>query len=140
MTALRPMSSSAVPNLQGVVALVVDDDADTRDIFAMSLMHAGAEVEVAGSAREALTLVRSRVPDVVVTDISMPGEDGVWLLQQIKGSPKGAQVPVVAVTGHRQMYAPQQMLDAGFHKYMTKPVDPWLLCTAVHEVIADSRR
>src|SRR5438132_4083082 len=75
MTALRPMSSSAVPNLQGVVALVVDDDADTRDIFAMSLMHAGAEVEVAGSAREALTLVRSRVPDVVVTDISMPGAD-----------------------------------------------------------------
>ena len=134
------MSASAVPNLQGVVALVVDDDADTREIFAMSLTHAGATVEVAGSAREALTLVRSRVPDVVVTDISMPGHDGVWLLKQIKTSREVAHVPVVAVTGHRQMYATQQMLEVGFHKYMTKPVDPWLLCTAVHEVIADSRR
>src|SRR5947208_1210156 len=55
------MSSSAVPNLQGVVALVVDDDADTREIFAMSLTHAGAKVEVAGSTAEALTLVRSGV-------------------------------------------------------------------------------
>ena len=119
------MSSSAVPNLQGVVALVVDDDADTRDIFAMSLMHAGAEVEVAGSAREALTLVRSRVPDVVVTDISMPGDDGVWLLKQIKTARSRA---CSGYFGHRAQTDVRASTDA------------WLLCAAVHEVIADSRR
>ena len=53
--------------------------------------------------------MRSRVPDVVVTDISMPEDDGVWLLKQIETSREVAHVPVISVTGHRQMYAHHQM-------------------------------
>lgn len=123
------------PNLSGVVALVVDDDPDTREIFSTVLALAGASVDVAASARAAFALVKTRVPDVVITDMSMPGEDGVWLLSQIRGhSREAAQVPVVVVTGHGRDYARDRMLEVGFERYMTKPVDPWQLCTTVYEL------
>jgi len=129
-----------MPDLRGIRILVVDDDPDAREIFAASLIHAGAEVQTAASARQALTFLRARVPDVVVTDMSMPGEDGLWLLNQIKRhSPEAAQVPVVVVTGHRHLYGDNEMLAAGFQRYMTKPVDPWQLCGTVGELAHDAR-
>jgi DNA-binding response OmpR family regulator len=127
--------SSAFPDLRGVVALVVDDDLDAREIFAASLSHAGAAVLVASSARQALTLVKTRLPHVVITDLSMPGEDGVWLLGQIRShSPQGTLVPVVVVTGHSHLYSRAEMLAVGFQRYMIKPLDPWLLCGTVREL------
>jgi CheY-like chemotaxis protein len=137
---LVPQTVESEPNLSGVFALVVDDDPDAREIFSTVLAHAGASVDAAASAREALNIVKRRIPDVVVTDMSMPGEDGLWLLSQIKGhSPKAARVPVVVVTGHGRDYARDRMLEVGFDRYMTKPVDPWQLCTTVSEVTAEAR-
>jgi CheY-like chemotaxis protein len=140
--AVRAVASSdpsALPDLRGVVALVVDDDPDAREIFAASLTHAGATVEIAGSARQALTILKVHVPDVVVTDMSMPGEDGLWLLNQIKKhSPEAARVPVVVVTGHQHLYGDRDMLSVGFQRYLTKPVDPWKLCGTVRELAADA--
>jgi CheY-like chemotaxis protein len=139
--ALAWSDPSDLPDLRGVVALVVDDDADAREIFAASLTHVGAEVQTAASARQALTILEARVPDVVVTDMSMPGEDGLWLLNAIKSqSPEAARVPVVAVTGHRHLYGDRDMLAAGFERYMMKPVDPWQLCGTVGELTHDTRR
>jgi CheY-like chemotaxis protein len=124
-----------MPDLLGIRILVVDDDPDAREIFAASLIHAGAEVQTAASARQALTILKARVPDVVVTDMSMPGEDGLWLLNQIKRhSPEAARVPVVVVTGHAHLYRDRDMLSAGFQRSMTKPVDPWQLCATVREL------
>ena len=132
---------SSMPDLRGIRVLVVDDDPDAREIFAASLIHAGAEVQTAASARQALTILKARVPDVAVTDMSMPGEDGLWLLNQIKRhSPEAARVPVVVVTGHRHLYRDRDMLSVGFHRYMTKPVDPWQLCGTVRELAHDAHR
>jgi CheY-like chemotaxis protein len=127
--------STVFPDLRGVVALVVDDDLDAREIFAASLSHAGAAVLVASSARQALTMVETQRPHVVITDLSMPGEDGVWLLGQIRSrSPQGPRIPVVVVTGHSHLYSRAEMLAAGFQRYMIKPLDPWLLCGTVREL------
>jgi CheY-like chemotaxis protein len=130
-----------MPDLRGVRVLVVDDDPDAREIFAASLIHAGAEVQTAATARQALTFLKARVPDVVVTDMSMPGEDGLSLLNQIKRhSPEAARVPVVVVTGHRHLYGDRDMLSVDFHRYMTKPVDPWQLCGTVRELAHDTHQ
>jgi CheY-like chemotaxis protein len=126
-----------MPDLRGIRVLVVDDDPDAREIFAAALIHAGADVQTAASARQALTILKTRVLDVVVTDMSMPGEDGLWLLNQIKKhSPEAARVPVVVVTGHRHLYGNRNMLSVGFQQYMTKPVDPWQLCGTILELPA----
>jgi CheY-like chemotaxis protein len=139
--ALASSDPSGLPDLRGVVALVVDDDPDAREIFAASLIHAGADVQTAASARQALTILKTRVPDVVVTDMSMPGEDGLWLLNQIKRhSPEAARVPVVVVTGHRHLYGDRDMLSVGFQRYMTKPVDPWQLCGTVRDLTHGAHR
>jgi len=129
-----------MPDLRGIRILVVDDDPDAREIFAASLILAGAEVQTAASARQALTFLKARVPDAVVTDMSMPGEDGLWLLNQIKRhSPDAARVPVVVVTGHRHLYGDHDMLSVGFQRYIAKPVDPWQLCWTVRELAHDAR-
>jgi CheY-like chemotaxis protein len=108
-------ASSSTPDLRGIRVLVVDDDPDAREIFTASLIHAGAEVQTAASARQALRILKARVPDVAVTDMSMPGEDGLWLLNQIKQhSPEAARVPVVVVTGHSHLYGDRDMLAMGF--------------------------
>ena len=133
-------ASSSTPDLRGVRVLVVDDDPDAREIFSASLIHAGAEVQTAASARQALGILKARVPDVAVTDMSMPGEDGLWLLNQIKQhSPEAARVPVVVVTGHSHLYGDRDMLSVGFNRYMTKPVDPWQLCGTIRELAHDAR-
>ena len=84
--------------------------------------------------RQTLTILKARLPDALVTDMSMPGEDGLRLLNQIRRhSSEAARVPVVVVTGHRHLYRDRDMLSVGFQRSMTKPVDPWELCVRLSE-------
>ena len=92
--------------LRDVHVLVVDDQADTRDSVLAILEHAGAAVSAAGSAREALPHLNRALPDVIVSDVAMPGEDGYELVRKIRNrTPEGGgRVPTLALTAHATMH------------------------------------
>jgi len=123
--------------LIGVHVLVVDDDRDSRNLLKMVLEYCGALVTVVGSARDALRTLERVIPDVVVTDIAMPTNDGYWLIEQIHAFPShdGGTVPAIAITAHGEEHGPQRTLAAGFQAHLRKPIDPWELCHAVVGVV-----
>lgn len=108
--------------LAGLKVLVIDDDADTRELFNFILQEEGAEVVAVASAREALAVIHRSQFDVVVSDIQMPDEDGFFLIQQIQTS-KHAMMPMIAVTAAARESDRQKILAAGFQMYLVKPVD-----------------
>jgi two-component system response regulator AtoC len=101
--------------------LVVDDDAYTRDIFEQKLEHSGYEVETAESAEEALGKVKRVDPQLIITDLRMPGMDGLQLLEKVKGSMP--DVDVIVVTGHEDMTSAVSAMKAGAFDYIVKPVN-----------------
>ncbi len=116
-------------HLDGVTVLVVDDEPDTRDLLIFVLELAGARVSAVESVMAALdAIVRSR-PDVVISDIAMPGPDGYALIRELARSPHPP--PVIALTAYGNADDPQQMLRAGFRIYLSKPVEPASLVDAV---------
>jgi CheY-like chemotaxis protein len=119
--------------LNGVHVLVVDDDPDSAELFAAALAGCGADVVTATSAADALRVLAGRLPDVVVTDIAMPGADGYWLLGEIRqlADSRGRRLPVIAATAFGQEHGRARVLAAGFVDHLGKPVDPARLCLAV---------
>jgi CheY-like chemotaxis protein len=120
--------------LVGVHVLVVDDDADAREIVQTVLHYCGALVTQAASASEALRVLGRVTPDVVVSDIAMPDRDGYWLLRQLRALPSTERLPVVAITAHGELHRPERTLDAGFQAHVRKPIDPWELCRVLVSV------
>ena len=108
--------------LAGISLLLVDDDADGREVFEYSLSEAGATVTTAATAEEALERFRAAPPDVVVTDIAMLSVDGVWLCEQIRTRDDGTQhVPIIAFTALAYAKDRERIEAAGFSAYLTKP-------------------
>jgi CheY-like chemotaxis protein len=118
--------------LTGIRVLLVEDHADTREILNQVLAHEGALVTAAASAREAIGQVA--LVDIVVTDVAMPGESGVWLSGQVVRSPR--RVPIIAVTGFAD---DAEVVTAPFARVLRKPVDPWQLCTEIRDVLGRRR-
>ena len=124
--------------LRGVHILVVDDDADARDLVGTLLSYCGALVTVVSSAVEALDVLDRVIPDVLVSDISMPGRDGYWLVEQVRRRPahRGGTVPAVAVTALGGGHGPERTHAVGFEAHMRKPIDGWQLCEVIRGVLA----
>jgi CheY-like chemotaxis protein/nitrogen-specific signal transduction histidine kinase len=121
-TALRARREGiAIPLLKGVRVLAVDDEADSLALICEILGEAGAEVQSARSVSEALTRLGEAKPDVLVTDIAMPDQDGFSLLQRARES--GHRVPAVAVTAYSSADDRVRVLAAGFAAHLPKPVD-----------------
>jgi CheY-like chemotaxis protein len=119
--------------LQGLNILVVDDDPRVRGLYAMALREAGATVTVSGAATEAVQFVDLHPPDVVVTDLHMPGHDGVWLLQELKRRMR--TLPVIVVTGGLEAVGRDDLLSLGFAETLRKPlVVSHLAATVAHVV------
>jgi CheY-like chemotaxis protein len=116
--------------LVGVHVLVVDDDADTRDLLRTVLEYCGALVSSVASAPEALRVLERVTPDVLLADIAMPHHDGYWLIRAVRALPpdRGGTIPAVAITAHADLHGPEQTLAAGFQAHLRKPLDPWDLC------------
>jgi CheY-like chemotaxis protein len=110
--------------LRGARILVVDDDADQREMLMAVLEHGGVVVTTANSVAEALTLVEREPPDVVISDVGMPGEDGLSLVTKLRARPSvsGKDVPAIALTGYDAPQDREQVLKAGFQAHLTKPV------------------
>ncbi|RPH54400.1 sensor histidine kinase, partial [bacterium] len=119
----RPVS------LDGVRVLVVDDEADARDLLGQILSRSGAEVEVAASAAEGLEALERFQPHVVVSDISMPGQDGYDFIRTLRR--RGHHLPDAALTAFARVEDRRRALLAGFQIHLAKPIDPGELTAAV---------
>ena len=128
--------------LAGVRVLVVDDEADARELVADILMNAGAEVETAQSAAEGFVQFRRFRPHVLVSDIGMPDEDGFSFIRRIRGLPRaeGASVPALALTAFVREEDRAHALRAGYTAHVGKPADPEILTSAVANLSDISRR
>jgi CheY-like chemotaxis protein len=111
--------------------LVVDDDEDARDLISTTMRHAGAQVMSASSADEALQLLESAEPDVIVSDIAMPNGTGYDLVRQVRATPRLARIPAIALTAFGRLEDRERALDAGFNFHVVKPVEPMHLVHAV---------
>lgn len=111
------------PVLEGVRVLVVEDDADMRELLTQALSASGASVLPAGSADEALELLRRRGVDVLVSDIGMPDVDGYALMRRVRTLPEPAgRVPAIALTAYARPQDRDDAIDAGFQVHIAKPV------------------
>ena len=129
------------PRLDRLRVLVVDRDAEVREVVSRILRLCGAEVEAVDSAAAALTAFATSVPDVLLSAIDMEGETGYSLLRKIRGLPRdvGGAVPAAALTAHSRTEDRVRALQAGFQMYMAKPVHP-LELIAVVAALADLHR
>ncbi len=107
--------------LDGLTVLIVDDDPGPLELYREILTLAGARVRVATSARAALLMVQQEVPDAVVSDIMMPGEDGYWLIRALRDLP-GERIPALAVTGDPGSHSRERTREAGYDCHLAKPV------------------
>lgn len=119
--------------LTGTHVLLVDDSPDLLLLISHWLQHAGAEVSIAKSASEALDVLKSAKPDVILSDIGMPGEDGYQLIQKIRALPaeEGGAIPAAAITAYAREEEEQKALAAGFQLHIPKPVVGKTLVEAV---------
>ena len=120
-------------SLQGLTALVVDDDSDFRKSIARILKLAGAEVSVTGSVEDALQLLEEKKWDVVVSDIGLPVLSGYELIRRARH--RGRRVPMIAVTGLDTPEHRLQVFLHGFACHLTKPFDPEQLVAAVRDTV-----
>ena len=130
-----------VPSLAGLALLVVDDDADTRDLLATALRGEGAEVTTVASVAEALAALEQRRPDVLISDISMPGDDGYALVRRLRAlqGTSGRSIPALALTAHARPEDSELAFLAGFEAHVPKPVSPDELAQAIARLAVRSR-
>jgi PAS domain S-box-containing protein len=128
-------------HLDGVRVLLVEDEADSREMISFLLTQAGASVTSVGSAAEALETIDALAPDVLVSDIGMAEQDGYDLLRLIRqrDSPS-ATIPAVAVTAYARTEDRQHALAAGFHAHVSKPIVPRDLVSSVERLAAATRK
>jgi CheY-like chemotaxis protein len=121
------------PSLAGLQVVVVDDEADTRDLLHTLLERCGAEVRAAGSATEALALIAELKPDVLVSDIGMPEQDGYELIAKVRGHEAGLneRIPAIALTAYARLEDRIRALNAGFQVHVPKPIEPAELIAVV---------
>ena len=126
--------------LRGAKVLVVDDDHDTREILSVMLSRYGTEVRTAASAAEAVEVFAQWKPDVLVSDIGMPVEDGYVLISKIRELPaeEGGEVPAIALTAFAGVQDKEIALAAGFQQHLSKPVEPVQLAKVVARILGRS--
>jgi signal transduction histidine kinase len=129
----RRIAADTPPSLAGLTVLIVEDEIDAREALAAVLEHAGATVRAASSVDEALALLAGAHPDVIVSDIAMPHQDGYALMRRLADDlpDASARVPTLALTAYGGAEDRRRILDAGYHAYLTKPVDATELVVAV---------
>jgi signal transduction histidine kinase/CheY-like chemotaxis protein len=119
--------------LERLRVLVVDDDPDSREVVREVLEQAGAEVATAASTREALDAFRAAPPDILLSDLGMPEQDGYDLIRRVRAldPTRGGRVPAAALTAYTQAEDRHAALTAGYQSYLAKPIDPAELTAAV---------
>src|SRR5947207_10165391 len=127
--------------LDGVRVLIVDDEADTREVLSVLLAGAGGEVRTSASAAEALATLARWQPDVLLADIAMPGDDGYALLSTVRSlaPTRGGEIPALALTAYAHPQDRERALAAGFLDYIAKPFEPPALVAAIAKLARTPR-
>ncbi len=126
-----PQVWSAPDLLKDLRILVVEDEKDTRELLVMALEGCGARVTSAVSVPEALAAFERAAPDVIVSDIGLPGEDGYSFIRKVRARNGGGRVPAAAVTAYAGAEDRRRALESGFQTHLAKPVDPSELVATV---------
>ena len=129
-----PKSHAPSPDLlRDLRVLLVDDEADARELLGLILMSYEAEVRSCASAAEALQSLDEWRPDVLVSDIGMPVEDGYELIRKIRTREpeRGGLIPALALTAYARDEDARRAIEAGYDTHVPKPVEPGVLATAV---------
>jgi signal transduction histidine kinase/CheY-like chemotaxis protein len=121
--------------LSGVRVLVVDDEADERVTLATILERVGARPTVVGSTREALDAISHTLPDVLLSDVAMPGENGYTLIRRVRMTVDAGRLPAAALSAHADEDSKARALGAGFQTYLSKPIEPALLVAAIASLV-----
>ncbi|HEX8137197.1 MAG TPA: PAS domain S-box protein [Pyrinomonadaceae bacterium] len=132
-TASSGVSFDCPPALEGLHVLVVDDEEDTRFLVSSILEQCAARVSTASSAEEGLEMLKRLRPDVVLSDLGMPVEDGYSLITKVRALPpeEGGRTPAAALTAYARVEDRMKVLRAGFQIHLPKPVEPAELVTVV---------
>ena len=135
----EPAANEADRPLGGVTVLLVDDEADACEVASYVLGHAGARVLCAANAEDALSLVKSDRPDLLLSDIGMPGHDGYALLRWVQAlAPEaGGSTPAIALTAYAAPEDRRRIAEAGYRAQLLKPVEPAVLVSAIADVLGD---
>ncbi len=128
-----PLPIPRPPQLQGLRVLVVDDEEDARQLVKAVLEDCGCIVMIAGSVDQALEAFEHDVPNMLISDIGMPGRDGYELIRRVRALPrdKGGDVPAAALTGYARAEDRRQLLNSGYSMHIAKPVEPAELVAVV---------
>jgi CheY-like chemotaxis protein len=126
--------------LRGLRVLIVDDDPDTRDLLDAILTCAGVEVACASSVAQAFELLERSRPNVIISDIEMPHENGHSFLRNLRSvlDEDGGRTPAIAFSGRAQPEDRERGLASGFNVYLTKPATPVVLLKAVQAAAAST--
>ena len=143
---VRPAARDTLPSyesperLEGLKVLVVDDEVDTRELFKVGIGQSGAEVVTAGSAREALEAIAEEIPDLLISDIGMPDEDGYELISKVRALPaaRGGKIPAIALTAYARTEDRLRALRAGYQMHVSKPVELAELVTVMASLVGRS--
>jgi signal transduction histidine kinase/CheY-like chemotaxis protein len=128
------LSFDCPPSLEGLRVLVVDDEPDTRRLLRTVLERCGTEVTTAASAAEALASFTQSKPDIIISDIGMPGEDGYELIGKLRAAEAGSgggRTPAIALTAYARVEDRVRALNAGFQVHVPKPIEPVELLAVV---------
>ncbi|HEY4232415.1 MAG TPA: ATP-binding protein, partial [Lacipirellulaceae bacterium] len=137
-TAPKPMDFDlTVVQLTGIKVMVVDDEADARELLKQVLSQCEADVSTAASADEGLELARSLRPDVIVSDIGMPGKDGYEFIRELRSwSPEnGGCTPAIALTAFARSEDRTRAMLAGYQVHIAKPIEPQELVATVGNLV-----
>jgi CheY-like chemotaxis protein len=123
--------------LQGLHVLVVDDDEDTRRLVRTVLESCEAKVTTVSNAADALSALQSSRPDVLISDLGMPDEDGYSLIKKVRALPRqqGGQTPAAALTAYARAEDRMRVLRSGFQIHLPKPVEPAELVAVVANLV-----
>jgi CheY-like chemotaxis protein len=124
--------------LHGVRVLVVDDDPDTRELVRVVLTECGADVRIAAAAAEGWALLRQWNPDVIVSDVGMPEQDGYTFIEKVRAD--GIRAPAAALTAYARSGDRVRALSAGFQAHLAKPAEPAELVALVASLAGRTRR
>jgi signal transduction histidine kinase/DNA-binding response OmpR family regulator len=131
----EPPSFRSFPELDGLRVLVVEDEDDTRELIATVLARCGIEVRACGTATAALEHFREWSPDLLVSDIGLPGEDGYALIKKVRAlDQQRGQIPALALTAYASPEDRARVLAAGFQMHIAKPVEPEELIAIIAEL------
>jgi CheY-like chemotaxis protein len=114
---------------------LVEDDVDSLAVLECGLIRLGVIVQTYDNAASALAALEGVVPDALITDLAMPGPDGIWLVEQVRRRPPHARLPIIAVTGYGQRVHVEAAWHAGVDDLLLKPVDSRVIYERVWRLV-----